>query len=97
MTSAELAREVFSLVEAKTIYRPSPTEFELAYQARVAMERLRFAVKLTEQADKIPEQLREAVLQLLDALDGLEAAERSFQCRFRSGSDSNVNERKCPN
>jgi hypothetical protein len=88
MTSAELAKEVFSIVEAKLFDRPSPTEFEMAYQARVAIDRIRFAIKVTEQADKKPEQLREAGLQLLDALDRLEAAERSFQCRFRTGSDS---------
>jgi hypothetical protein len=88
MTSPEFAREVFSLVEAKILCRPSPTEFEMAYQARVAIDRIRFAIKVTEQADKKPEQLREAGLQLLDALDRLEAAERSFQCRFRSGPDS---------
>ena len=38
MTSSEFAREVFSIVEAKIPDRPSPTEFEMAYQSRIAME-----------------------------------------------------------
>jgi len=79
----DLAGEVFAIVEAKVRSTPSPTEFEMAYQMRVAMDCIRFAIKTAEQADHTPEQIREAGLQLLDALDRLESAERSFQIRFR--------------
>jgi hypothetical protein len=63
--------------------RPSPVEFELAYQVRVAIDCIRFSIKATEQSVKQPDQLVEASLQLLDALDRLRSAERSFQRRFR--------------
>jgi hypothetical protein len=86
MTSSEFAREVFSLIEAKIFCRPSPTEFELAYQARVAIDRIRFAIKATDQFAHHPQQLQEAGLQLLDALDRLESADRHFQIRFRKAS-----------
>ena len=79
----EIVNEVFSIVEAKLRSRPSPHEFEMAYQARVAMDRIRFAIKATEQSAQHPEQLQEAGFQLLDALDRLESAERDFQMRFR--------------
>jgi hypothetical protein len=83
MTSSELAKEVFSIVEAKIRANPSPSEFELAYQARLAIDKIRFAVKQIEQANSNAAPLCEASLQLLDALDRLEAAERNFQRRFR--------------
>jgi hypothetical protein len=38
--------------------RPSPAEFEMAYQARVAMDRIRFAIKATEMAGSILTRLR---------------------------------------
>jgi hypothetical protein len=80
----DVANEVFAIVEAKVRSTPSPTEFEMAYQKRVAVDRIRFAIQTTEQPGHTPEQIREAGLQLLDALDRLESAERSFQIRFRS-------------
>jgi hypothetical protein len=42
---SELVQEVFSLIESKALRHPSPIEFEMAYQARVALERIRFAIK----------------------------------------------------
>jgi hypothetical protein len=66
-----------------------PGEFELAYQVRVAIDCIRFAIKATEQSIEEPNEVREASLrqeanlQLLDALDRLQSAERRFQGRFR--------------
>jgi hypothetical protein len=85
MTSAELAKEVFSIVEAKLFDRPSPTEFEMAYQSRVAIDKIRFAIKQLEPSTIDQAVVREASLQLADALDRLEGADRRFQQRFRSG------------
>ena len=62
----------------------SAVKFELAYQARVAMDRIRFAIKVTEDPETRQEQLREAGLQLLDALNRLKTAEDNFQRCFRS-------------
>ena len=79
----EIVNEVFSIVEAKLKSRPSVREFEMAYQVRVAIDRIRFAIKATDQFASHPHQLQEAGLQLLDALDRLESADRDFQMRFR--------------
>lgn len=74
---------------------PSPTEYEMAYEARVAMDRIRFAIKHTEQLGRESDQLRELAMQLLDALDLLEALDRDFQIRSRIASlPENGNETK---
>jgi hypothetical protein len=71
-----------------------PAEFELAYQVRVAIDCIRFAVKATEHSVEEPNEVRkaslrqEAGLQLLDALDRLQSAERSFQLRLRPRSSN---------
>src|SRR5690348_13401069 len=80
---AELVDEVLSLVEARVKSQPSSIEFEMAYQVRVAIDRIRFAIKATGQFANHPQQLQEVGLQLLDALDRLESADRSFQVRLR--------------
>jgi len=79
---SEMLKEFVGLIEAEAHSRPSALEFELAYQARVAIDRIRFAIRATENRSQ-PEQLREAGMQLLDALDRLEAAERRFQSKWR--------------
>jgi hypothetical protein len=68
--------------------RPSAGEFEMAYQARVAIDRIQFAIKATEMCRVQSEPLKDAELQLLDALDRLEATERRFQERWRSPNHS---------
>ncbi len=71
-----------------------PGEFELAYQVRVAIDCIRFAVKATEQSVEEPNEIRQASLrqeanfQLIDALDRLQSAERRFQARFRFHSSN---------
>jgi hypothetical protein len=54
-------------------------DFEMAYQARVASDRIRFAIRQIDCTTDHSEHLREVSLQLLDALDRLECAERHFQ------------------
>lgn len=85
---AKFLQRVLSTVEAHLESRPSPSEFELAYQARSACDRIRFAIKNTEQCAAHSPQLREASLQLLDALGRLESAERHFQERFHLRSET---------
>ncbi|MFL6450740.1 MAG: hypothetical protein ACJ746_24105 [Bryobacteraceae bacterium] len=80
---SEVLQEFVAMIEADAQLRPSPGEFEMAYQARVAIDRIRFAIKATESTREHPEELREAGMQLLDALDRLEAAEHRFQNRWR--------------
>ena len=80
---SELAEEIFTLIEDRSQGRPTPMEFEMAYQARVVMDRIRFAIKHAEQFGPKTEPMREAGLQLLDALERLETIDRRFQKRSR--------------
>jgi hypothetical protein len=75
--------DVVALIESRCQARPTPMEFEMAYQARVAMDRIRFAIKHTEQFAPHTDQMREVGMQLLDALERLESVDRQFQKRSR--------------
>jgi hypothetical protein len=76
-------RQPLTAVEPRL--RPSPIDFEMAYQARVASDRIRFAIKHLEQFAQSSEQVREVSLQLLDALGRLAEVDRDFQTRSRMG------------
>ena len=52
--SSDALHEFLETVEAEVQSRPTPTEFEMAYQARVAIDRIRFAIKHTERLDHEP-------------------------------------------
>jgi hypothetical protein len=86
-----MMQDILETIEAEVRSRPSPIEFEMAYQARVASERIRFAIKQTELFAAPNAQLREANLQLLDALDRLESLDRRFQIRSRTSLNRNGN------
>ena len=88
MMRSEIVKEFVAMIEADAQNRPSPAEFEMAYQARVAMDRIRFAIKATEMSREQSEPLKDVAMQLLDALERLEAAERRFQDRWRSPNHS---------
>ena len=57
----------------------SGPSFELRYQARVAIDRIRFAIRQGETVAPEHPVLVGTRMQLLDALDRLESAERHFQ------------------
>jgi hypothetical protein len=86
--SSEMMRQIVEMIESEAHSRPSPIEFEMAYQARVAMDRIRFAIKHAERFSKPCHQMREASLQLLEALDRLECLDRRFQARSRIKPES---------
>ena len=86
---SELAQEIFELIEARSHRRPTPMEFEMAYQARVAIDRIRFAIKHSEQFAPSTDQMREAGFQLLDALQRLETVDRQFQKRSQVAPERN--------
>jgi len=88
MSTGEFAR-VVSMVEMDLESRPAPIEFEMAYQARVAADRIRFAIRQIDGPASRCGQLREAGLQLLDALDRLDSAERRFQVRSKLNTREN--------
>jgi hypothetical protein len=77
----ELAQEIFALIEARSTARPTTMEFEMAYQTRVAIDRIRFGIKHTEEFGPHTDQIRHTGFQLLNALHRLEAVDRRFQAR----------------
>jgi len=81
--SSEMMHRIIDMIESAARSRPSAVEFEMAYQTRIAIDRIRFAIKQAEQYSKPCDRMREASLQLLDALDRLESLERRFQARSR--------------
>ena len=81
--SSNIMHEIIEMMESEAHSRPSPMEYEMAYQARVAMDRIRFAIKHAEQFSQPSEQMREACLQLLEAFERLEYLDRRFQVRSR--------------
>ena len=84
---SELAEEIFELIEARSGTKPTSMEFEMAYQARVAIDRIRFAIRHTEQFAVGIDQMRDVGFQLLDALQRLEGVDRQFQVRSRLGTE----------
>src|SRR5215831_20642192 len=81
--SSETMHQIIEIVEAGVRSRPSASEFEMAYQARVAIDRIKFAIRHAEQFARPCDAMREAGMQLLDALQRLEALDRRFQTRSR--------------
>jgi len=78
---SELVDQFVATIEAEVRSSPSGMEFEMAYQTRVAIDRIKLAVKQTEEAAGRTDRIREAGLLLLDALDRLQSVERRFQQR----------------
>ena len=62
--SSEIMHQILQAIEEEVNSRPSAIEFEMAYQARVAIDRIRFAIKHTEQFCPRSDQLREAGLSI---------------------------------
>jgi len=89
--SSKVMDQVRQIIDAKAQEGPTPMEFELGYQAHVAMDRIRFAIKHTEHFAPQTEQMQGSGLQLLDALQRLEVAERRFQQRSQVGSVERLN------
>jgi hypothetical protein len=95
--NSNIMHQIVEMIESEAHSRPSPIEFEMAYQARVAMDRIRFAIRHTEQFGPHTDQMRETGIQLLEALQRLEMADRRFQARSRAGSGSQcADEEKAP-
>jgi hypothetical protein len=93
---SEIMHQIVEVIEGQVRSRPSQFEFEMAYQARVAMDRIKFAIKHAEQFSKPCIHMRDASLQLLDALERLESLDRRFQIRSKIAVDGsgNVSEAK---
>src|SRR4051794_20263133 len=81
---SEAMRQILQTIEYEVNSRPSAIEFEMAYHARIAIDRIRFAIKHTEQFGQNSGANHETGLQLLDALQRLEMVDRRFQERSRT-------------
>jgi hypothetical protein len=92
---SEQSEEIFAVIEARSPIRPANMEFELAYQARVAVDRIKFAIKHTEEFGPHTEQMREVCLQLLDALQRLQSVDRRFQKRSQVSRGRNSEDHNC--
>jgi hypothetical protein len=77
--SPKTMNNVLDLIEGEVQRRSTPVEFEMAYQVRVAIDRIKSAIKHTEQFCPQSEQVRHVGFQLLDALERLESVDRRFQ------------------
>jgi hypothetical protein len=64
----------------------------MAYEARVVRDRIRSAIRQIEHAANHSDQVRDANLRLLDALDRLDAVDGRFQERSRRRRDTSGNE-----
>ena len=80
--NAETAEQITPMLAVPAQSGPSSVEFEVAYQARVVMDRIRFAIRITEHSPPNSDQLREAGIQPLDAFDRLDRIDRRFQMRL---------------
>jgi hypothetical protein len=81
--NTQIARHANTMPNSASNTEPSSVEFEVAYQARVVMDRIRFAIRVTDQSSPNSAQLREAGVQLLDAFDRLDQIDRRFQTRLK--------------
>jgi len=81
--------QILASIRADGCCHPSPLEFETAYQVRIAIERIRFAIRHAETFAEPCPHLREANMELLDALNRLESIDRRFQMRSRVSNERN--------
>jgi hypothetical protein len=61
---SEIMHQIVEAIEAGVQSRPSAMEFEMAYQARVAIDRIKSAIKHAERLAVPSIHVREADLQL---------------------------------
>ena len=85
--SSETMHRIVELIESSAQSGPSPIEFEMAYQTRIAIDRIKFAIKHAEEFSKPCGQMSDASMHLLEALERLESLDRRFQLRSRSKSN----------
>ena len=81
--SSRIMHQIVDALTTEARITPSPTEFELAYQVRVAIDRIKIAIRQNETFSAHSDQCGDTNLMLLDALDRLEEADRHFQDRCR--------------
>lgn len=86
----ETIDQIVETVSSLTPSRLSNIEYRLAYEARVATDRIRFAIRELEHNAPDSCHVRETIFQLIDALDRLESVDRYFQLRFHNSKGGAV-------
>ena len=82
MTAKPFAR-LLSIINGQNTAHLAPVHFELAYQARLSVEKIKFVIKQLDSSNQ-DARTQESILQLLDVLDRLQSADQHFQDQFRS-------------
>jgi hypothetical protein len=67
--NAETTQQGVKIIESEVRSRASASEFEVAYQVRVAIDRIKFASRDVVDFSTPCAEMRDAALQFLDALD----------------------------
>jgi hypothetical protein len=70
--------QVLDTIETEVRSRSFAIEFEMMYQVRVAIDRIKRAIKQTEQTGERSDQIREPGMLPLDALDRLDSCRASI-------------------
>jgi hypothetical protein len=73
--------QLLEIIEKEVRSTPSAIEFEMAYQARVVVDRIKFAIRQVEQYAKPCAEMHEGGLRLPEAVERLKALDRRFQTR----------------
>lgn len=84
----EAIQQVLQTIQSAANSKPSAIEFEMAYQARVAADRIRSSIKQLETLSGHNGDSREVSFQLLDALQRLDVVDRRFQARSGTSLES---------
>ena len=95
--NSDRMRQFLLEIQSELASGPSSIDFEMAYQARVAVDRIKFAIKHAEQFAPRTDQMREVELQLLDALERLQRVDRRFQERSRLATVEGCGTLRVPN
>src|SRR5215472_15649986 len=73
--------QLLEIIEEEVRSTPSAVEFEMAYQARVVVDQIKFGIREVEQYAKPCAEMREVGLRLPKAVERLQALDRRFQTR----------------
>jgi hypothetical protein len=72
-------RQIVETIEADVQSRPSAMEFEMAYQTRVAIDRIKFAIRHTDQFGKPCDAMREPECNCLTRSNALKLLTVAFK------------------
>lgn len=84
MTRSNSGPQAFPVVHGKTASDQASFEFEMAYQMRVASDRILFAIRALDTI--FPGKITDISVQLVEALERLQRTDQRFQRRWNQRS-----------